>query len=508
MKRRNVLKMAAAASTSAGAGLLVVGRGSGTSGAAGTAGSPVAPVAPAAAGEGPDSGNLMPGMKDMAKPGDAPAPAQLTPFVDAMPRLADAVPVSSTADTDYYATSIKSGYSQLAPGNPTAVIGYGGTFIGPLIRAQRGRQVAITYTNATTAGAVVHLHGGHVPSPSDGFPTDELAAGASRTYTYPNQQRGATLWYHDHLHMMESVNVYNGMHAMYILHDPAEDRLNLPSGRYDVPVLLRDAYLDTDNALYYDPTLDWTVLLANGKNRPYFPVGQRKYRFRFLNASNHRFLTLSLSDGSSLVRIASDGGLLPAPAVSPTLALSSAERGEVVMDFSKYPMGTRLYLQDSVLGQILRFDVTESCAPDPHPGPEPAVLSTLPAQKPATNTRDITLSLSADGNDFYINGQTFDPNVVMASIPVGTTEIWQVTDISGWEHNFHIHLVQFRVLDINGAAPGPSMAGLKDTVPIPANGSVRLQATFADYPGKYVFHCHLLEHASYTGMMARMDVTA
>ncbi|WP_194919783.1 multicopper oxidase family protein [Catenulispora rubra] len=512
MKRRNVLKIAAAASTSAGAGLLVVGKDSGASGASGAA---TGQVAPAAAGVGEGSGELMPGMKGMAGlPGlpaagaVTPPPAVLTPFVDAMPRLVDAVPVSTTADTDHYATSIENSYVQLAPGKPTAVTSYGGGFIGPLIRAQRGRKVSVTYTNNLSASVVVHLHGGHVPSPSDGFPTDELAAGASRTYTYPNLQRGATLWYHDHLHMMEAVNVYNGLHGVYILHDPAEDVLDLPGGRYDVPIFLRDAYLDVDNTLYYDPTLTWTALLANGKARPYFPVGQRQYRFRLINGSNHRTLTLSLSDGTPLVQIAGDGGLLPAPSVAPQLALSSAERGEVLVDFSGYPMGTQLYLEDSVLGQILRFDVTETCPPEPRKAALPATLAALPALKHPTNTRDITLSLSADTNYFYINGKVFDPNVVMASIPVGTTEIWQVTDISGWEHNFHIHLVQFRVLDINGAPPGPSMQGLKDTVPIPANGTVRLQATFSDYPGKYVFHCHLLEHASFTGMMARMDITA
>ena len=507
MKRRNVLKIAAAASTSAGAGLLAVGNGSGANGATAAARGDVDPVS---TGVGLGSGDLMPGMKGMTPAaGAAPrTPAKLASFVDAMPRLVDAVPVSVTADTDYYTTSIKSGYAQLAPGNPTAISSYGGGFVGPLIRARRGRKVAVTYTNNLTSGVVVHLHGGHVPAPSDGFPTDEIAPGASRTYTYPNLQRGATLWYHDHLHMAEAINVFNGLHGVYILHDPAEDWLGLPSGRYDVPILLRDAFLDADNALYYDPTLDWTVMLANGKARPYFAVGQRRYRFRLINASNHRYLTLSLSDGTPLVQIASDGGLLPAPAVAPALELSSAERGEVIVDFSKYPMGTRLYLQDSVLGQILRFDVTEACPPEPAKAPLPATLATLPALTQATNTRKITLSLSADGNYFFINGQAFDPNVVIASIPVGTTEIWEVSDISGWEHNFHIHLVQFRVLDINGVAPGPSLRGLKDTVSIPANGTVRLQATFADYPGKYVFHCHLLEHASFTGMMARMDITA
>lgn len=498
MKRRNVLKLAAAASTSAGTGLLVLGNKN--PGQAGTATDSIA------AAVGPGSADLMPGMAGMAR-SKAVTPATLTSFVDAMPRLTDAVPTYQSSTTDYYSIDVKASTAQLAPGPQTAITSYGGGFVGPTIRATRGRKVAITYNNTLAASVVVHLHGGHVPASSDGFPTDELTAGTSRVYTYPNNMAGATLWYHDHLHMMEAINVYNGLHGVYILHDPAEDWLNLPSGRYDVPILLADALLDDTNALVYDPTQIWTAALANGKNRPYFPVARRRYRFRIVNAANHRAWSLSLSDGTPITQIASDGGLLPAPAVAPTLDLSSAERGEIIIDFSKYAMGTHLYLQDAELGQIIRFDVTEASAAETGSTTLPASLRTLPALGHATNTRQITLSLSDDGNYFFINGRAFDPNYITASIPVGTTEIWEITDVSGWEHNFHIHLVQFRVLSINGVAPGPSMRGLKDTVPIPANGTVRLQATFSDYKGKFVFHCHLLEHASFTGMMATMQIT-
>ena len=497
MRRRTILKISAVASTTAGAGALIVG-----SHPPGPAPGPATAEPGSAVGESVLS---MPGMAPHTGP--VPPTPNLTPFSDQMPLPVDAVPVRSTFDTDYYAITIENSTAAVAPGAQTAILSYGGGFLGPTIHAQRDRQVVVTHTNTlANDGVVVHLHGGHVPSPSDGFPTDEVASGTSRTYTYPNDQRAATLWYHDHLHMEEAPHVYLGLHGFYLIHDEADDELDLPSGCYDVPIMLRNARLDTTNALVYDPTLPWDTILANGKPRPYFPVEARKYRLRFLNSSNHSPFSLQLSDGSTMQQIATDGGLMAAPVPTTRIDISSAERAEVVIDFSRYPPGRQVYLVDALEGQILRFDVIAPRGPDW--SQVPSRLRPLPALPPADYIRPITLSLSADGNYFFINGKAFDPNYVAATIPVGQTEIWEVTDVSGWDHNFHIHLVQFRVLDINGAAPPPTMQGLKDTVPIPANGTVRLQATFTDYQGRFVFHCHILEHASYTGMMARFDVTA
>ncbi|MFD0633856.1 multicopper oxidase family protein [Catenulispora yoronensis] len=447
----------------------------------------------------------MPGMSMVPIKGTVRPAAVLTPFTDAMPRLADAVPTATTADADYYTINVQQSTAAIAPGALTSILSYGGGFIGPTIRATRNRRVVAKFTNSLTESVVVHLHGGHTPAASDGFPTDEIVAGGTKVNTYPNTQRAATLWYHDHLHMMEAPHVYQGLHGMYIIRDPWEDGLRLPSGRYDVPILLRDAYLNDDNSLLYDPFLDWTVVLANGKPRPYFPVAPRKYRFRFLNGSNHRAFSLTLSDGRPVVQIASDGGLLAAPVSTASIEISSAERAEVVIDFSGCAHGTQLFLQDATLGQVLRFDVTESCGADLSQVPAQLAAS-LPPLPAANRTRSIELSLTPDGNYFPINGQIFDPDRVDSRIALGSTEIWTITDVSGWEHNFHLHLVQFRILDVNGLAPDPTQRGWKDTVVIPKNGVVRIQASFTDYPGKYVYHCHLLEHASYTGMMATMVV--
>lgn len=139
--------------------------------------------------------------------------------------------------------------------------------------------------------ANVHLHGGHVPADSDGHPMDLIAPGSSRLYDYPNRQVGSTLWYHDHSHHTESEHVYRGMHGLYLIEDDDERRLGLPRGRYDVPIMLRDAKLDGAGTLVVGPPPDRPTTLANGVAQPYFPVAARKYRFRLLDCSTTRSLS-------------------------------------------------------------------------------------------------------------------------------------------------------------------------------------------------------------------------
>ena len=351
----------------------------------------------------------------------------------------------------------------------------------------------------------VHLHGGHNPVADDGYPLDVIAPGGSRTYTYANRQQGATLWSHDHAHHLEAENVYRGLHAFYLLDDDAESGLGLPGGAFDVPILLRDAELDAAGALVYpgEPAKRTTVL-TNGVVAPYFKVAARKYRFRLLNGAIERTFRLTLG-GAAMTQIASDGGLLPAPVRRSEIVLSSAERAEVVIDFSKHPVGSHLVLQD-VSGPVLRFDVTRT-APDP--SRVPATLRPLPALPPATVEREVVLKFDMTGDPVgLVNGRPYDPARVDVRIKRGTTEIWTVrnddVDLAA-AHNFHLHLEQFRVLERNGGPPNPDDRGRKDTVFLAPGETVRIQTTFTDHLGTYVYHCHFPEH-SVLGMMAQMRI--
>ncbi|MEV7010006.1 multicopper oxidase family protein [Streptosporangium sp. NPDC051022] len=435
------------------------------------------------------------------------APA-VAPFSVPLPLPATLAPTSVLPDADVYALTTQQATAALLPGLPAPVLTYGGTFVGPTIRAKVGRKVIITHTNALTEETAVHLHGAHVAAAHDGFPTDVIPPGQSRTYEYPNQQLSATLWYHDHAHHREAEHVYRGLHGFYLLEDPAERRLRLPRGGYDIPIMLTDARFAEDGSLVFvpDDSGNRTTLLANGRPAPYLEVARRKYRLRLLNASNMRVYQLELGQNQQMVQIAGDGGLLPAPVPTTGIPLTPGERAEIVVDFSSYPQGTQLVLNDTLSGlPVLRFDVGQT-APD-HSA-VPSVLrpeTTLPA---ATNVRDVEFAYDFALGWFTINGKLFDPNRVDATIQHGTTEIWRITNSTvpiGVPHNLHVHLVQFRVLDRDGVAVGPAERGLKDTVSVAPGETVRVQATFTGHLGKYVFHCHALDHSS-MGMMAVFEV--
>src|SRR5262249_36062632 len=213
-------------------------------------------------------------------------------------------------------------------------------------------------------------------------------------------------------------------------------------------------------------------------------------------------------EGAPMVQIGTDGGLLPAPVPRSELVLGSAERAEIVVDFAGCPLGSQVLLVDDT-GPVLRFDVTRTV---PDRSRVPATLRPLPALPPATTVRDVVLSFALPPGELpigMINGQPYDPTRVDFEVTRGSTEIWRIynadTDFGGFLHTFHLHLTQFRVLDIDGAPPPLAPQGLKDTVLAPPRKPGRLPATFGDCPGKYAFHCHFIEHSS-LGMMAQMEI--
>ncbi|WP_326710671.1 multicopper oxidase domain-containing protein [Streptomyces sp. NBC_01474] len=444
----------------------------------------------------------------------AGAPA-VTPFAVPLPVPKVLAPYRRTSTADYYAVTMSRTSHQILPGTRTDVLTYNGTFPGPTIRARKGRTAVVRQINALDMPASVHLHGGSNPVEHDGGMMDTIAPGRSRTYVYANEQVGATLWTHDHAHHMESEHVYRGLSGLYLLGDKAEDALGLPSGRYEVPLILRDAQFDAAGRMVYtmDDAENRTTILVNGAPWPYMKVEARKYRFRMLNSCNLRIFILCLNDGSQVTQIGSDGGLLPAPAATPVLVLSPGERADFVVDFSKYAPGTQLTLQNmlgpgptELVGQIMRFDVGEK---SPDTSRVPDVLTALPAlPKPAVERSfDLRMDEPGTGDKAYINGKTFDAGRIDTNIKWGDTEVWTVTNTSTTiPHNFHTHLVQFRILERDGQPVYPAEAGLKDTVLLFPGQTARLQLTFDTHKGVYPYHCHMIDHSA-MGMMAQMKIS-
>ncbi|MCK9901926.1 multicopper oxidase family protein [Frankia sp. Cpl3] len=455
----------------------------------------------------------------VAAPVAASVAPPVTPFSVPLPVPPVLAPTQTTADSDIYDITARVGQEELLPGFPAEVHGYNGSYVGPTIKARVGRRVVVRHRNELPHVTAVHVHGAHVSAANDGFPTDVINTGTTRTYEYPNNQAAATLWYHDHAHHHESENIYRGLHGFYLLENPPEAALGLPSGDFDIPLLLSDGHFDESGQLVYavQDEAGRTTVLTNGRPAPYFRVQARKYRFRLLNASNMRIFNLILGQNEEFTQVAGDGGLLPAPARIRSVLLSAAERADIVIDFSRYQPGAQVVLTNTrnlldpsvpISQPVLRFDVVAREGTDT--SRVPAALATLPALPPATRVRDIVLSYHTVAFPFAINGNLFDPNRVDFQIKRGTTEIWRITNpvtpVATY-HNLHLHLVQFRVLDRNGIPPGPTERGLKDTVLLAPGDTVRVQATFTEFLGKFVYHCHVVDHAS-TGMMAVFETIA
>jgi FtsP/CotA-like multicopper oxidase with cupredoxin domain len=398
----------------------------------------------------------------------------------------------------------------MIPGKTTTIWGYNGITPGPVIKARTGRRVQVTQTNNLPENMTVHLHGGHTPSSSDGGPVAYVPPGTSFNYVYPNNQIGTMLWYHDHAMDLTGAHVYKGLAAVYVLQDDFELGLPLPSGSFDVPLVIQDKTFNADGSLCY--VVDSSAIrqgfqgdsiLVNGAIQPKFQVAQHKYRFRILNGSNSRQYQMALSNGDPMVQIASDGGLLQAPVSRTSANIAPAEREEFVIDFAKYPIGTQIVLNNQnsfgSTAQIMRFDVTSASTDT---SSVPATLRTIPKLDPSTAVVTRRWSLSQNNGVWVINNKAYDPNRIDAQPKLGTTEIWEFNNQSGEDHPMHMHDIQFQILDENGSPPPAYEAGWKDTVLVKGRDTVRVIAQFLDNTGVYVFHCHNLEHEDHALMGA------
>ena len=425
---------------------------------------------------------------------------------------------------DYYEITDRVADLEIIPGTRTRVWGPDGTFPGPTIVSHSGRPTVVKRINKLPIPTVNHLHGGHVPSASDGFPTDmvmpeghgtmpgmvedpeAVTTVGSRIYEYPMTQRAATLWYHDHRMGATGLDVWNGLAGFHLVRDREENSLPLPAGDRDVPLMLADRSFNRDGSFRYDmeATMDGAlgdVVLVNGAPWPVAEVHACRYRFRLLNASNARRYRLSL--GVPIVQIGSDGGLLARPVTHDTLDIAPAERFDVVIDFSAYA-GRDLTLVNQLgsggTAVVMRFRVGGAVPDGSH---VPAELSDVPRlnRAEAEVVRDFRFLRSP--SKWGINGLAFDPMRPIATPRLGACEIWRfVTD---FHHPVHLHLVPFQVLSRNGRAPLPADSGWKDTVDLRPTELAEVIVRFTGYRGRYVLHCHNLEHED-MAMMATVTV--
>jgi FtsP/CotA-like multicopper oxidase with cupredoxin domain len=437
----------------------------------------------------------------------------------------------------------------------------------------------------------------------------------SAVFQYDNDQAAATIWYHDHTLGMTRANVYAGPAGFYLLRGGPGDKVggvlpgpapalgDAPGTRYrEIPIAIQDRAFNIDGSLFYpdnraffeelnqpptEPYLDipfipetacdglpsdispifnpeffGNTIVVNGKTWPYLEVEQRRYRLRFLNGCNSRFLILKLSSGLPFWQIGAEGGFLPAPIQLDTLLLGPAERADVIVDFNNVPAGTDIILHNlgpdepfgggeppgdfdaadpNTTGRVMQFRVLRTHGTDKSTPPDKLVLPAPPPLPQATTTRQVSLNeqdsqtvrvvrSDENGNEEHgnivldcANGEPFGPRFALlgtiadaAGVPlrwdeaitespaVGATEIWELHNFTADAHPIHIHEITFEVLErqpFDGPIRGPEPweTGRKDTVIAYPGEITRVKATF-DRAGLFVWHCHIVEHEDHEMM--------
>ncbi|GAB3034913.1 outer spore coat copper-dependent laccase CotA [Oleiagrimonas citrea] len=424
---------------------------------------------------------------------------------------------------------------------------YGDSMPGPTLDVRAGQGMTVEWVNALPAKhflpvdhtlmgsnkgqpdvrTVTHVHGGRTPPDSDGWPTDTRVPGQSQTYRYPLNQEAATLWYHDHAMGVARLNHYAGMMGMCLVRDAHEDALRLPRGEHELPLVLCDRLITAKGQLHYpvseNPKSPWVpevfgnAVLVNGKLLPYMQVEPRRYRLRVVNAANGRFFRLRLSDGRPLVQIGSDQGLLHAPVDVEQLVLAPAERADLIVDFAPLAGKDVRLTNDGDPHGIVQFRVADSGRRDDSVVPD--VLRDVPrlAASQAVRERNLTLNeyehLSGLPMKMLLDGKYWHEKVTETP-RLGDVEIWNLINLTDDSHPIHLHMVRFQILErrrfdsfayrsrgtlrYTGApqAPAPNELGWKDVAQAHGGMVTRIIVPFDGYAGRYVWHCHILEHAA------------
>ena len=454
------------------------------------------------------------------------------------------VPIFSGPKTNVWKYS-----AEVLAGDPSSITDMGDeSYLGPIIRAKKGQRIRIQFQNDLPARSIIHWHGLHVPADMDGHPRLAVPAGGQYTYEFQVQDRAGTYWYHPHPHGRTGYQVYGGMAGLFLVSDKREEDLNLPSGNYEVPLVIQDRTFDSDNQLVYLPGgmmsrmtgMMGDSILVNGIPDFRLDVSTRVYRLRLLNGSNARAYKLAWSDGTPLTIIGTDGGFLSRPLKKSSVMLGPGERLDVWADFSKNVVGDILHLvsqsfTDGVSGMMGGRHMGRGMMGRKQNLLNGTKLNIMNVRviKKENESRKLPQQLVQEGsitpNDtlnpdtprkfelsmFHmhglINGKSFEMTAVADDeiVEAGTSEIWEFKNTNqrmgmmGMQvpHPMHLHGAHFRILERSGVSLDSYMdEGWKDTVLLMPGERIRLLVRFGQHPGLFLYHCHNLEHGD-AGMM-------
>ncbi len=437
--------------------------------------------------------------------------------------------------------TVAEGLQEFLPGVQTQTAGVNGPYLGPTVRLRRGENVELIVQNNLAEMTTMHWHGMHVPARMDGTPHQRIEPGASWTASFRVNQQAAPLWYHPHPHGATGRQVYRGVSGLMWIDDETSAKLDLPKtyGVDDFPLVIQDRQFGPNGEFRFAVTqgaVYGNTMLVNGTWNPFLSVESRLIRFRLLNGSNARIYHVGFEDERVFHQIATDGGFLDAPLPTDRVILAPGERAEILVDFSdgaevvlkSYPDGRFLETVADVFGgigsghlELLKF-VPQPATRDSHS--LPGRLNTIPRIDPsqAAKTRPMVLGgplrVGRGGRGRQggrgggvgppINGKIMDMGRIDEVVRLGDIEIWDVENRGGQPHPFHVHLVQFQILERNGQPPTGADLGWKDTVLVPTGDLVRIIMRFEGYADPqvpYMYHCHIMEHED-NGMMGQFLV--
>ncbi len=419
------------------------------------------------------------------------------------------------------------------------VLGYGNGILGPVIKVDNGQSVTIDFENKLDEHTNIHWHGLIVPENMDGHPQYLVQSNSAFKYQFTINQKANISWFHPHPHLITGRQVNKGLAGMVIVSDNEEKSLNLPSNELDLPIIIQDKRLYADGGINYSPTnmeimsgYFGQYVCVNGLWSVYHNIKTKIYRLRILNASNARVYNLEFSNNLNFNIIGSDGGLLKNTQIVNKVLLSPGERIDVLVDFSQLTVGSEFFLQSNTFNggesqgkesfKIMKFIVNEKVTENFTIPNTLATYTSIPAAlSTKTRTFDISnkhvmagseenggMNMAKAGVVHNIDGKSFEMDRIDETVSAGSTEIWEFNNSEGTDiHPMHLHGVFFQVLSRTGGrgAIQPHETGWKDTVLCLPEEKVKIIMTFPNNLGKFVFHCHNLEHGD-SGMMLNFKI--
>jgi FtsP/CotA-like multicopper oxidase with cupredoxin domain len=445
----------------------------------------------------------------------------------------------------YQATLIK--------GPKDTVVDIPHSYLGSMIRLQKGQKVRINFHNALSQSSVVHWHGLHVPQMMDGHPQYAIESAETLVYEFEVMNRANMNMYHPHPHGATAKQVYLGLAGAVIVNDDEEAALDLPAGEYEIPLVIQDKQFDSDNQLVYSPNrhqrmtgVTGDTILVNGQANFHLDVESRAYRLRVMNGSTSRIYKLAWDDGMPMTIIGVDGGLLEQPEVKPYVMLAPGERLDVWADFSARNEGSQLTLKSLAFSGVMpkmamgmnrsslavgseypicTIKVTRKVSESHKLPTKLAKIHRYGIHETANPNNPLPISISESPMSMLLNGRAYEFNHPLPSerVKMGSIQLLEIfhaqsnMGMSGgmggmnmtMPHPIHLHGQQFEIMsrsisgdtsDYDSVREGFIDSGLKDTVLVMPMERIKVIKPFQDFKGLYLYHCHNLEHED-MGMM-------